>query len=218
VTAPRPTKPVRFLVGAFAIITALSTSGAFGSKDSDPSQTLQAARVAQAAPVSSAAASPVAAPATLGREASPADRPSAAPPRPAPPARVQSLPVAPPARPQEAVGRPNPFAPIVVVPPPSRPLAGGAPSFGLDLPLPPGFAAPGAPGAPPPPPPGPGLKVGAIVGGSTRVAVIDEGAKIFVVGVGDRVDDAVVVSILKDKVVMRKGGTTFDLPFGGEGS
>jgi hypothetical protein len=62
------------------------------------------------------------------------------------------------------------------------------------------------------------MKVGAIVGRSERVAIIQNRGEILIVGVGDRVGDAVVVEILDNKVVMREGGVTFELPFGGEGS
>jgi hypothetical protein len=62
------------------------------------------------------------------------------------------------------------------------------------------------------------MTVGAIIGGSERVAIIQDLGKIFVVGVGDRVGDAVVVQILEHKVVMRRGGVTFELLFEGGGS
>ncbi len=140
-----------------------------------------------------------------------------------PSARSRSFLVTQAAPSREGLGRDNPFAPLVIpqrpflglgVPQPPRP---GAPSFGIDLPLPPGGAASGGRGAPPPPP-GAGMKVGAIVGGRERAAIIQYRGETFIVGVGDHVGDAVVVEIFDSKVVMREGGVTFELPFGGEGS
>jgi Tfp pilus assembly protein PilP len=58
------------------------------------------------------------------------------------------------------------------------------------------------------------MTVGAIIGGSERVAVIQEGGQIYVVGVGDHVGDAAVVEIRDDKVVLRKGDVTFEVPYG----
>jgi hypothetical protein len=62
------------------------------------------------------------------------------------------------------------------------------------------------------------MTVGAIIVGAERVAIIQSQGTPFVVGVGDPVGDAVVVEILEDKVVMRKGEVTFELRFGGAGS
>ncbi len=221
-TRPQPNKRLQFLVGALVIVTALSAYRTFGDKRPGPPQTLNAAAAAQVTPSAAADARPLPVTATPPRQA-PAARPPGRPPV-APSARFQSMPVAPPARAREAVGRDNPFAPLVV---PQRPFAQlgipqspshpSASALGIDLPLPPGGAAPRGQGALPQPP-GAGMKVGAIVGGSERVAVIEDGGKIFIAGVGDRVGDATVVKILKDKVVMHRGGVTFELPFEGEGS
>jgi hypothetical protein len=62
------------------------------------------------------------------------------------------------------------------------------------------------------------MTVGAIFVGTERVAIIQAQGTPFVVGVGDPVGDAVVVEILEDKVVMRKGEVTFELRFGSAGS
>ncbi len=61
------------------------------------------------------------------------------------------------------------------------------------------------------------MTVGAILGGSERVAIIREGGQVFVVSAGDTVGDASVVEVRDDKVVMRKGSVTFELPYGGGG-
>ncbi len=82
--------------------------------------------------------------------------------------------------------------------------------------MPPGFAAPGGPGAPPPP--GAGMRVAGIMGSRQRVAIIETEGKTYIVGVGERVGDAVVVSILPDKVVLKQNTVTFELAVGGERS
>lgn len=85
--------------------------------------------------------------------------------------------------------------------------------------MPPGFAAPGGgPGVAAPPPLGAGMRVTGIMGSRTRVAIIEAEGKTYIVGVGERVGDAVVVSILPDKVVLKQNNVTFDLGFGGERS
>ncbi len=202
-------------------VTAVSTSGPFVENRSGRSENLEAAKGVRVAFGASASAQHATA-TVVGRQASTAG--SSGGPLPAAQlARSQSLPVAPGAPLREGVGRDNPFAPLVIpqrpflglgVPQPPRP---GAPSFGIDLPLPPGSTAPGGRGAPPPPP-GAGMKVGAIVGGRERAAIIQNRGETFIVGVGDHVGDAVVVEIFDNKVVMREGGVTFELSFGGEGS
>jgi type II secretory pathway component PulC len=64
--------------------------------------------------------------------------------------------------------------------------------------------------------PGADMAVGAIIGGRERVAIIRQREKVFVVGIGDTVGGAVVTDIKDDKVIMRSGGRTFELAFGGE--
>jgi hypothetical protein len=129
-------------------------------------------------------------------------------------------------------GRPNPFVPLVRPVLPSAPRAplqhplsprASVPQFGIDLPLPPGFTAPAPQSATAPTPqgamaaaPGADMAVGAIIGGRERVAIIRQREKVFVVGIGDTVGGAVVTDIKDDKVIMRSGGRTFELAFGGE--
>jgi hypothetical protein len=213
VTGFRRTTRLQILLGALVAIAALSAYGAFVATRSRPLPNLSGARGTQVALGASVSTQPHPAPTAPGRQASDATPSGGAPP-PVPSARAQSLPVASPARPQEAVGRPNPFAPLVV---PQRSFVGqgvlppgSRPGFGIGLPLPPGSAAP-------PPPPGAGMTVGAIIGGSERVAIIQDRGENFTVGVGDHVGDAVVVEIHTDKVVMRKGGVTFELLYGSGG-
>lgn len=83
--------------------------------------------------------------------------------------------------------------------------------------MPPGFAAPGGgpSAAVAPPSPGAGMRVTGIMGSRTRVAIIEADGQTHVVGVGERVRDAVVVSILPEKVIMRQHNVTFELGFGG---
>ena len=85
--------------------------------------------------------------------------------------------------------------------------------------MPTGFAAPGGgPSATPPPSPGAGMRVTGSMGSRTLVAIIEADGQTQVVGVGERVRDAVVVSILPEKVIMRQHNVTFELGFGGERS
>lgn len=85
--------------------------------------------------------------------------------------------------------------------------------------MPPGFATPGTgPGAAPPPSPGAGMRVTGIMGSRNRVAIVESEGKTYIVGVGERVGDAVVVSIMPNKVVLRQHNVTFELGFGGDRS
>lgn len=65
-----------------------------------------------------------------------------------------------------------------------------------------------------PAPPGTGMIVTGILGGISRVAIIQAGGQSFVAGAGERVGDAVVVSVLPGKVVLKKNGTLFELVIG----
>jgi multisubunit Na+/H+ antiporter MnhE subunit len=87
------------------------------------------------------------------------------------------------------------------------------PSRGIGSPLASGV---GAPRGTPPPPPGTGMTVTGIVGANAPVAIIRAEGRTFIVGVGERVGEAVVVSILTNRVVLKKGGVTFELPIGGK--
>jgi hypothetical protein len=58
------------------------------------------------------------------------------------------------------------------------------------------------------------MTVKGILGGRARVAIIDAEGQTVVAGVGEHVGDAVVVSILFNKVVLKKRGVTFELPVG----
>jgi hypothetical protein len=85
------------------------------------------------------------------------------------------------------------------------------PSTGAGVPL---VLAVGPPGGTPPPPPGAGMMVTGILGGSARVAIIRTEGRTVIAGVGEHVGDAVVISILSNKVVLKKRGVTFELPMG----
>jgi hypothetical protein len=115
-------------------------------------------------------------------------------------------------------GRADPFSPLAV---PESQRATPAPVLppvpGVGLPMPPGFATPGGPGQATPPP-GAGMRVAGIMGSRQRVAIIEAEGQTYIVGVGERVGDAVVISILPNKVVMKQNNTTFELGFGGERS
>ncbi len=114
-------------------------------------------------------------------------------------------------------GRTDPFSPLAI--PESQRASPGPvlpPVPGVGLPMPPGFATPGA--GPSTPPPGAGMRVAGIMGSRQRVAIIEAEGQTYIVGVGERVGEAVVISILPDKVVMKQNNTTFELGFGGERS
>jgi hypothetical protein len=159
----------------------------------------------------------------------PGKAPSAAPGSPLGSEPAAPAPAAVPAKPRDreaAVvgtgqhGRSDPFAPLVT-PESQRAAPGPAlpPPPGVGLPMPPGFAAPGGgPGAAPPPSPGAGMKVTGIMGSRNRVAIIEVDGQTHIVGVGERIGDAVVVSILPEKVVMKQHNVTFELGIGGDRS
>jgi hypothetical protein len=62
------------------------------------------------------------------------------------------------------------------------------------------------------------MMLNGIVGAKPRLAIISTGSGSKIVGVGDRIGDAVVVSILDDRVVLKQGATMLELRFGGEHS
>jgi hypothetical protein len=144
-----------------------------------------------------------------------------------PPAATASAGGAPGASAEDAIvgtgprGRGDPFSPLAVPesarPVPSTPSPSLPPPPGVGLPMPPGFGVPGG-GTTPPPAPGAGMRVAGIMGSRSKVAIVESEGKTYIVGVGERVGDAVVVSIQADKVIMRQKGVTFELGFGGERS
>ncbi len=69
-----------------------------------------------------------------------------------------------------------------------------------------------------PAPPGTGMMVTGILQGMSRVAIIQAGGQSFVAAAGDPVGDAVVVSVLPGKVVLKKNGALFELPIGRKSS
>lgn len=172
---------------------------------------------------------PAAAPGKPAPAAKPGTGPSAAPGSPGqlgPSAPVATTAPAKPQDPEAAFvgtgqrGRHDPFSPLAVNEP-QRASPGPAlpPPPGVGLPMPPGFAAPGAgPGATAPSGPGAGMKVTGIMGSRARVAIIEADGQTHIVGVGERVGDAVVVSIQQEKVVMKQHNVTFELAIGGDRS
>ncbi len=111
-------------------------------------------------------------------------------------------------------GRQDPFIPLA-----TPGFGGGVPSLPLP-PLPgqlpgqlPGFTSPGI-GA------GGGgrMRVAGIMGSRSRVAIIESDGRTYIVGEGERVGGAVVVSILPEKVVLKENNVTFELNIGGEQS
>ena len=127
---------------------------------------------------------------------SPAPGPSVAPARPSPQA---------PELRDGNRGRPDPFASLVSsegAPPSRLPSPAGVP-----LPPPPGGAIP----SPAPVQPGAGMTVNGIMGGASRVAIVQTEEGTYVVGVGDPVRDATVLAILADQVVLKQRNITFTL-------
>ena len=78
---------------------------------------------------------------------------------------------------------------------------------------PPGFPSPGIGGGG-----GGRMRVAGIMGSRSRVAIIESEGRTYIVGEGERVGGAVVVSILPQKVVMKENNVTFELNIGGEQS
>ncbi len=62
------------------------------------------------------------------------------------------------------------------------------------------------------------MRVAGIMGSHSRVAIIEADGKTYIVGAGERVGDAVVISIMPNKVVMKQNNVTFELGFGGDRS
>lgn len=217
-TAPPPVVPP----AAPAARTAGPTSGAPGASPqpgAPVAQTPPAASQPRGGQTPGAGAAPQPAPAALpgakplapsGPSGSGAPAPATAPAKQDPELAVVGA---------GARGRHDPFSPLVsneparATPSPTLP-----PPPGVGLPMPPGFAAPGAPGATQPPSPGAGMKVTGIMGSRARVAIIEVDGQTHIVGVGDRIGDAVVVSILPEKVIMKQHNVTFELGVGGERS
>jgi len=60
------------------------------------------------------------------------------------------------------------------------------------------------------------MRLTGIMGGRSRVAIIEASdGKSYIVRAGERVGDAVVLSVLPDKVVMKQNNVTFELSVGG---
>jgi type II secretory pathway component PulC len=66
----------------------------------------------------------------------------------------------------------------------------------------------------PAPTPGGGMTVTGILEGRSRVAIVQAGGQSFVAAAGDSVGDALVVSVLPGKVVLKKDGALFELTLG----
>ena len=213
---PRRTHKLRVVLPVLAVVTALTVYAAVAEKHTGPAGAVRVAKAAQAVPGAPGAAPPVQAPAHPAAAGSVSGPHPVTPEiHPTAPARPRSTLAAPPVGGGE-VGRPNPFAAPGFAQPPRPPARAGGMSFGLDLPLPPGAASLTVPAPPPPPPPWAGMTVGGIAGsGSERVAIIRVVGDIYVVGVGEQAGAADVVEIRDDKVVMRKGSQTFELPYSG---
>lgn len=60
--------------------------------------------------------------------------------------------------------------------------------------------------------PAAGITVTGILEGKSRVAIVQAGGLSFVAGAGESVGDALVVSVLPDRVVLKKNGTLFEVP------
>jgi hypothetical protein len=97
-------------------------------------------------------------------------------------------------------------APAAMVPPRTAAPVPAAPRRSDDRVVPLRGAAPA--------PPGIGMIVTGILGGNSLVAIIQAGGQSFVAGAGDPVGDAVVVSVLPGKVVLKRNGVLFELPIG----
>jgi len=110
-------------------------------------------------------------------------------------------------------GRADPFAPLVTAQESRTTAPFSSPLAGIPLPPPPSFPTPQAipQNTSPPVPPGAGMVVTAIIEGNSQVAVVEKEGKSYVVGVGDRIGDAVVMGISVGQVVLKQGSNTFAL-------
>lgn len=105
-------------------------------------------------------------------------------------------------------GRPDPFAALVAP-------EGGSTRSTRMIPQPVG----GLPPSPPPgvtmgaplAPPGAGMTVTGIMGGGSRVAIVQKDQATYIVGIGDRIGGAVVTAISGDRVVLKEHNDTFAL-------
>jgi Tfp pilus assembly protein PilP len=59
------------------------------------------------------------------------------------------------------------------------------------------------------------MRVAGIMGSRTRVAIIEADGKTYIVRAGERIGEALVVSVLADRVVIKQNNVTFELSFGG---
>ena len=144
-----------------------------------------------------------------------------------------------------AGGEPQPGSPTPSAQPAPNPnseavIVGSGPRGRQDPFIPlatPGFGGGGVPSLPLPPLPGqlpgqlpgfttPGMgaggggrmRVAGIMGSRSRVAIIESEGRTYIVGEGERVGGAVVVSIQPEKVVLKENNVTFELNIGGEQS
>ncbi|MDR5697250.1 MAG: hypothetical protein QN135_06005 [Armatimonadota bacterium] len=125
--------------------------------------------------------------------------------------------------PARAVGRGNPFVPLVVPPQAAaapRPAAPPPPAV-----PPPFFPGPPAPGVPtgtgpglaatPGPPRPPARVAGVLIQDGERMAILDIGGTTYIVKVGDIVEGFRVIEITAQRVVLRQGETRLELELGG---
>jgi hypothetical protein len=117
--------------------------------------------------------------------------------------RVSTTPPTPPWTSDIGRGRPDPFAPL------AREASGVPPRSGHFQPMPVPSVAIST--ATPVASPSAGMIVTGIIGGRSRVAIVQKGDGTYVVGVGDRIGEAVVTAVSENQVVLREHSRAFTL-------
>lgn len=100
--------------------------------------------------------------------------------------------------------------PVSVTPP--LPVRGATPPPAARPPI--TRVAPVLPRDTAPAPPGAGMTVTGILEGKNRIAIVQWGGQSFVAGAGDAIGDAVVISVLPGKVVLKRNGALLELSIG----
>jgi hypothetical protein len=96
---------------------------------------------------------------------------------------------------------------------PAGPVRGATPAPAAQPAIAP--VAPAMPRRTAPAPPGAGMTVTGILEGTRRIAIVQSGGQSYVAGAGDSVGDAVVVSVLPGKVLLKRNGALVELSIGG---
>jgi hypothetical protein len=120
------------------------------------------------------------------------------------------------ALPARAVGRGNPFSPLVVPEEPRPPVAVAPPEPPV-VPAPVFPGLPVEPGVTPTPAPPAARVAGILIHDGAQMAIVDIAGKTYIVKVGDIVEGFRVIRITGTTVVLRQGDVERELELGGGG-